>query len=77
MVSLLVRNSINTVLAGKGLEYCSSVNNRLTVVVFDDINNVTCHDLKVNIAVSLAFTSGLFMVCAQYEAYIYVIIYSL
>lgn len=62
VVSLLVRNSINTVLAGKGLEYCSSVNNRLTVVVFDDINNVTCHDLKVNIAVSLAFTSGLFMV---------------
>ena len=66
MVSLLVRNSINTVLAGKGLEYCSSPDNRLTVVVFDDINNVTCHDLKVHIAVSLAFTSGLVMVCAQY-----------
>ncbi|KAL5501945.1 hypothetical protein EMCRGX_G008628 [Ephydatia muelleri] len=61
VVSLLVRNSINTVLAGKGLEYCSSPDNRLTVVVFDDIN-VTCHDLKVHIAVSLAFTSGLVMV---------------
>ena len=68
VVSLLVRYSINNVLIGKGLEYCSSVNNRLTVVMFDDAN-ITCNDVKVEIAVSLAFTSGLFMVCTRYQAY--------
>ena len=66
VVSMLVRNSISTVLVGKGLEHCSSVNHRLTVVVFDDASNITCNDLKIQIAVSLAFTSGLVMVCTQY-----------
>ena len=60
---LLVKNSIKTVLVGKGLGYCSSINHRLTVVLFEDGSNITCNDLKVQIAVSLAFTSGLIMVC--------------
>ena len=65
MVSLLVKNSVNTVLVGKGFDYCSSINHRLTVVLFEDGSNITCNDLKVQIAVSLAFTSGLIMVCVQ------------
>ena len=62
VVSLLVRNSVKSVLIGKGLDYCTSLNHRLAVVVLEDGSNITCNDLKVQIAVSLAFTSGLIMV---------------
>ena len=63
MVSLLVRNAIKKVLIEKGLDYCTSLNYRLAVVVLADGSNITCNDLKIQIAVSLAFTSGLIMVC--------------
>eukprot|EP00731_Ephydatia_muelleri_P024323 Em0016g594a len=62
VVSLLIRNSVKSVLIGKGLDYCTSLNHRLAVVVLEDGSNITCNDLKVQIAVSLAFTSGLIMV---------------
>ena len=58
----MVRNSIKAVLAEKGVEYCSESSFRLTVVDFGDGTNLTCNDLNVQIAVSLAFTSGLIMV---------------
>eukprot|EP00731_Ephydatia_muelleri_P024320 Em0016g591a len=62
VVSLLVRNAIKKVLIEKGLDYCTSLNYRLAVVVLADGSNITCNDLKIQIAVSLAFTSGLIMV---------------
>ena len=63
VTSLMVRNSIKAVLAENDLEYCSEPAYRLMVI---DGTNSTCNDLKVQIAVSLAFTSGLVMVCSFY-----------
>lgn len=60
VVSLMVSNGITTVLTEQGLDYCLEMGNSSSIV---NDSNMTCGDLKAQVAFSLAFISGVIMVC--------------
>lgn len=61
----MVRNGIEQALAVEGFGItCIHDNARLITIA--NATNITCGALKVHIAVSLAFTSGLIMVSGKY-----------
>ena len=67
VISLLVGNGVNQVLAKIGFSMCSDATKSTHVAfLLDNVTNITCGDLKGEIAVSLAMTSGLIMVSVHY-----------
>ena len=58
----MVRNGIEQALALEGFGV-SCIHDNAKIVTVGHVTNMTCGDLKVQMAVSLAFTSGLIMVC--------------
>ena len=64
IICLMVRNGIEQALAVEGLGIACIHDNALLITV-GNATNVTCGAIKVQIAVSLAFTSGLIMVCGK------------
>ena len=75
----MVSNAISDTLASQGLEPCLAMDDGSTDMepILVVVNNVTmnCSDVKVNIAVTVAFMSGAMMVsaivCTVYVAYIH------
>eukprot|EP00731_Ephydatia_muelleri_P022015 Em0014g606a len=59
VVSLMVSNGITTVLTEQGLDYCLDIGNSSSIV---SDTNMTCGDLKAQVAFSLTFLSGVIMV---------------
>ena len=62
VVSLMVSNGITTVLTEEGLDYCLDIGNSSSIV---NDTNMTCGDLKAQVAFSLTFISGVIMVCTS------------
>ena len=60
LVSLMVGSAINQVFSERGLEFC--MDEDMGSALVDNDTNLTCGELKAEIAVSMAFTSGLMMV---------------
>lgn len=59
VICLMVGNSINQVFSGKGLDFCREEANAQMLI---NGTNTTCGDMEVDVAVSLALTSGIIMV---------------
>lgn len=64
LVSLMVGSAINQVFSERGLDFC--MDEDMGSAFVDNVSNLTCGELKVEIAVSMAFTSGLMMVGVFY-----------
>eukprot|EP00731_Ephydatia_muelleri_P022016 Em0014g607a len=59
LVSLMVGSAINQVFSERGLDFCTDED--MGSAFIDNESNLTCGELKVQVAVSMAFTSGLMM----------------
>ena len=81
VVQLMIANAIERVLTAHSLDVCFTGEFNGTMLDGDQINELlvpngtaTCGELKVDIAVTLAFTSGAIMVSCTKTAYVFSVV---